>query len=83
MLDKDDVVVCEKSFMFHETKYIARTYRHNGYVYGEICYAHNNERPYRKMRRIAWEYLKSMGIHIDGTITHQSVRVLVEKLQKG
>lgn len=82
MIDKGDTVVCEKYFTFHETECIARTYRHSGYVYGEICYAHNNERPYRAMRRIAWEYLKSIGVHIDGTITYQSVKVLVEKLQQ-
>ena len=82
MIDKGDIATDEERFTLHETEYIARIYKHEGHSCGEICYAQSNKRPYRKMRGIAWEYLRSMGLNIDGTVTDRSVEILVKELKK-
>lgn len=54
-------------------------------LYGEIVIKESGERPYRKMKRIAREYLRPYGIDVPTDaktmVTHNAVQKLIEVIR--
>ena len=87
-MEAQKTIIDQEKFVFNNTAYIARTYHPSGRscIYGEIVYADSGERPYRKMRAIAREYLRPYGIIIptkaSSNVTHAAVRKLIETIKE-
>lgn len=87
-MEEQKTIIDQEKFVFNNTAYIAQLYHPSGKscIYGEIVYADNGERPYRKMRAIAREYLRPYGIIIpteaSSNVTHVAVRKLIETIKE-
>ena len=80
-------IIDQEYFNLNGTDYIARLYHPAGktYIYGEIVYKKNEERPYRQMRNIARSFLKPYGIVIptvaNSNVTHEAIKKLIAVLR--
>lgn len=81
-------IIDQEDFSFEGIEYTARLYHPQGknLVYGEIVYKENGERPYRKMRDIARQYLKPYRIEIpteaSSNVTHVAVKKLIAVIRE-